>query len=149
VMGGDKSWGQMETAKIRILRGTSHAAEADRLATQLLAQARATWNKSVSKCEWEGFMEEPLRYAALAANEGHKDEAVRALQTAMRCGDLPFGFWPQLPWFKSLEGYAPYEALLKERAARIERVRAELTKLEATAGARMPASTQPQGRGVR
>ena len=94
-------------------------------------------------------MSAPMRYAALAANEGHKDEVVQAMQTAMRCGDLPFGFWPQLPWFKSLEGYAPYEALLKERAARIERVRAELTKLEATAGARMPASTQPQGRGVR
>jgi TolB-like protein len=138
VMGGDTSWGQMETAKIRILRGTGRAAEAGRLATQLLAQMRPTWKKSVSKCEWEGFMDEPLRYAALAANEGHKDEAVQALQTAMHCGDLPFGFWPQLPWFKSLEGYAPYEALLKERAARIERIRGELAALEATAGDRLP-----------
>jgi tetratricopeptide (TPR) repeat protein len=138
VMGGDTDWGQMETAKVRILRGTGRGAEANRLAALLLANMRAQWQKSTAKCDWEDFMSAPMRYAALAANEGHKDEVVQALQTAMRCGDLPFGFWPQLPWFKSLEGYAPYEALLKERAARIERIRGELATLEATAGDRLP-----------
>ena len=41
-----------------------------------------------------------MRYASLAANEGFKDEAVDALAGAMRCGDLPPAFQPQLPWFK-------------------------------------------------
>lgn len=55
------------------------------------------------------------------------------LELALRCGDLPFGFWPQLPWFRQLEGYAPYDALLREREARIVQLRGELLRLETDA----------------
>jgi hypothetical protein len=73
-----------------------------------------------------------VRYASLAANEGLQAEAVRALRAAMRCADLPYGFWPQLPWFRSLEGYAPYDELLRERERRVARLRTELLALEAS-----------------
>jgi TolB-like protein/tetratricopeptide (TPR) repeat protein len=138
VLGGDTNWGQMETIKLLIYRGTGRKVEADRLASQWLPQMRAQWRKSQKTCDWDGFMSAPMRYAALAASEGLRDEAVKALQTAMRCGDLPFGFFPQLPWFKNLEGYAPYDALLQQRAARVEGIRVELDRLQASAGARMP-----------
>jgi hypothetical protein len=41
---------------------------------------------------------------------------------------------PQLPWFRAMDGYAPYEALKREREARIERIRPELERIEAEAG---------------
>jgi hypothetical protein len=51
----------------------------------------------------------------------------------MLCGDLPYGFWPHLAWFKSLEGDAPYDELLRERSQRVEELRAELLAMEAEA----------------
>ncbi|HSN72715.1 MAG TPA: hypothetical protein VLT59_14460 [Steroidobacteraceae bacterium] len=60
-----------------------------------------------------------------------KPEAVEALNGAMGCGILPYAFQPQLPWFRSLEGYAPYDELLRERATRVETIRAELLAVEA------------------
>ena len=50
--------------------------------------------------------------------------------SSSRCADLPFGFWPQLPWFRQLEGYAPYDALLREREARIVQLRGELLAID-------------------
>jgi hypothetical protein len=70
-------------------------------------------------------------YASLAAHEGLKDEAVDALRGALRCGDLPWAFEPGLPWFRSLEGYPPYDELLRERERRVARIRAELDQLDA------------------
>jgi tetratricopeptide (TPR) repeat protein len=145
VLGGDTHWGQMETAQVRIYRNTGRRADADRLVSSLLPRLQAEWRRAEKTCDWDGFMSEPLRYAALAASEGRREAAVEALQTAMRCGDLPFGFFPQLPWFRSLEGYAPYDALVEERAARVERIRAELTQLEAIAGRRSPGLMQSPG----
>jgi hypothetical protein len=71
--------------------------------------------------------------AALAANEGHRDEAVELLRRAMDQADLPFFFRPSLPWFRSLEGHPGYDALLAERSARVERLRGEMQALEANA----------------
>jgi hypothetical protein len=53
---------------------------------------------------------------------------------AQRCGELPPGFMPQLPWFRALDGYASYEALKREREARIARIRPELERIEAESG---------------
>ena len=130
-LGGDAHWGLMETAQVRIYRGTGRAEMARRFARERLDQLREEWRAADKKCDWTGWMQAPMRYASLAANEGLKEEAVRALQAAMRCGELPYGFFPQLPWFRSLEGYAPYDELLRERARRIERIRTELLQLEA------------------
>ena len=131
-LGGDAHWGLMETAQVRIYRGTGRTEMAQRFARERLHQLREEWRAADKKCDWTGWMQAPMRYASLAANEGLKEEAVRALQAAMRCGDMPFGFWPQLPWFRSLEGYAPYDELLRERARRTERIRNELLQLEVT-----------------
>ena len=130
-LGHDAWWGLMETAQVRIYRGSGRAEMARRFASERLDRLREEWRTADKKCDWVGWMQAPMRYASLAANEGLKEEAVRALQAAMRCGELPFGFFPQLPWFRSLEGYAPYDELLRERARRIERIRTELLQLEA------------------
>ena len=140
MLGGDMHWGLMETAKVRILRGDGRAQDARRFAQQSLEQMRAEWRNARTDCDWEGWMMAPMRYASLAANEGLKEEAVAALRNAMRCGDLPYGFWPQLPWFRSLEGYAPYDALLRERATRVAQARDELERMEAAGGKRVTAA---------
>jgi TolB-like protein/tetratricopeptide (TPR) repeat protein len=134
VLGGDMRWGLMETAKVRILRGSGRAEDARRFAQQSLEQMRREWHTAHAQCDWDGWMMAPMRYPSLAANEGLKEEAVAALRNALRCGDLPYGFWPQLPWFRSLEGYAPYDALLRERATRVAQARDELERMQAAGG---------------
>ena len=135
VMGADAIYGLMETAQVRIYRETGRKAEADQLVADLLVRFR-TESKSVGDgCALEGdAYGNWMRYASLAANERLKDEAVVALRGAMRCGELPPVFLPQLPWFRELDGYAPYEELKRERETRIERIRAELFEIEAEAG---------------
>jgi len=135
VAGGDAAFGLMETAHVRIYRATGREEDAQRLAESVLGRLRAGLAAVGHACDWqEAAMETSwVRLASLAANEGLKDEAVAALQGAMRCGELPAAFQPQLPWFRALEGYPPYDELLRERARRIERIRAELLALEAGA----------------
>jgi hypothetical protein len=141
LMGGDASYGLLETAQVRILRATGRDADARRLLDEVLARLR-TARKSVGDgCEWPGMYPAWMRLASLAANEGLKDEAVDALLGAFRCGELPSAFQPQLPWFRAMEGYAPYDALLKERDRRIAKVRPELERLEQAASALAPASS--------
>jgi len=134
VLGGDRTWGLMDTVIVRIYRETGRSDEADSLASEALARLRPTPGADDETCAWSLWETGPVAYASLAAHEGRKEEAVRALELAMRCGDVPFGFWPQLPWFRQLEGFAPYEALLRERAARIARVRPELLRIEEESG---------------
>jgi len=134
-MGMDAVYGLMETAQVRIYRETGRGAEADRLATDLLGRLRAERRTVGEGCKledrrYQGWM----RHASLAANEGLKAEAVDALRGALRCGELPPSFLPQLPWFRALDGYAPYEELKREREARVERIRPELLWIEAEAG---------------
>jgi TolB-like protein/Tfp pilus assembly protein PilF len=131
-LGGDTMVGLLEPAVLRIYRETSREQEARRHADELLKGLRADRRAAGTGCDWSGWM----RYAGVAANEGLKDEAVDALRGAMRCGDLPYGFRPQLPWFRSLEGYAPYDELVRERERRVERIRTEMLRLEANAIAR-------------
>ena len=72
-----------------------------------------------------------LDLAALAANEGYKDEAVAALRTAFKLAHLVWGFDPQLPWFRSLEGHPGYAEVLAERQRRIDQARTEMRAIEA------------------
>ncbi len=130
VMGGDASYGLMETAQVRIYRATGRQADARRRVDQLLTALRAARRAVGDGCEWTSMPAAWMRYASLAANEGLKDEAVDALQGALRCGDLPPGFQPQLPWFRNLEGYPPYDTLVRERERRVEDIKAELLRLE-------------------
>jgi TolB-like protein len=119
--------GLRDAARLRIYRGTGRTREADQLARELLTRFRVERRAAGNGCRWDGW----LPYASIAAMEGHRDEAVDALKGAMHCGDLPYGFQPAFPWFKSLEGYAPYDALVRERARRVEEIRPSLLKLEA------------------
>jgi hypothetical protein len=63
---------------------------------------------------------------------------IKVLEGGVRCGDLPFGFWPQLPWFQGMVGYSPYDELVQERDRRLEQIPAELIALEADGGAPGP-----------
>jgi TolB-like protein len=114
---------QLLPAMLRIYRATGRGTEASTLAQERLAQLR----------------EDPLSrldLAALAANEGLKDEAVEALTALFdQCPPCPLVnlFHPSLPWFKSLEGHAAYDRLLAERRRRIGKAHAEMLQLEATA----------------
>ena len=135
VMGGDAFYGLSETAQLRILRATGRAGEADRLVAEWLSTLRTKRVEVGSSCLLKGrTYEQWMRHASLAANEGLKDEAVDALAGAQRCGDLPPGFLAQLPWFKALDGYPPYEKIKSERARRIERIRPELIRIETESG---------------
>jgi hypothetical protein len=135
VMGGDAYYGLMETAQARIYRATGRDDAAGRLVGELMPRMRAEARAVGTGCKLEGRLYDGwMRYASLAANEGLKDEAVGALKGAMRCGDLPPAFQPQLPWFRQLDGYAPYEAVKRERERRIERISAELIKIETESG---------------
>ena len=108
VMGGDAYYGQMETAQLRIQRATGRAGAAESLVAELLSKLRAERKEVGTGCLLRGRTYDMwMRHASLAANEGYKDEAVDALAGAQRCGDLPPGFLPQLPWFKALDGYPP------------------------------------------
>jgi TolB-like protein len=68
--------------------------------------------------------------AALAANEGYKDEAVRALHTSVERNPLEFAFDPRLPWFRNLEGHPGYADYLAERQRRMEQARAEMESIQ-------------------
>jgi hypothetical protein len=140
VLGGDARQGMIEAAEIRILRQTGRSAEADRLARTLLNDLRKRRASARARC-WAPDEDDTLRFAALAAGEGLNDEAVAALRDALRCGDLPFGFEPELPWFKALEGHPDYDALLQERARRVAQARRDMLVLEAGA-ADQPAKVQ-------
>ena len=135
VLGIDTTYGLMDTAMVRIYRATGREAAARQLAQERLQALRAQRRAAGTTCAMSIFVQGNrgtwLQYASLAANEGLKDEAVDALQGALRCGELPSAFEPGLPWFRSLEGHPPYDELLRERARRVTRIRSTLEQLEA------------------
>jgi adenylate cyclase len=122
----DADWGQMDAARIWMMRSTGREEQARELVDDLLPGLRAQRTADAGSCRWMGW----LRWAAVAASAGLKPEAVEALAGAMDCGILPYAFQPSLPWFRSLEGYARYDGLLRERAHRVEAIGAELLALE-------------------
>ncbi len=134
-LGTDTTYGLMDTVRVRIYRATGRDNEARQLAEVRLQALRKQRRNSGTNCAMSVFGEGSrgtwLEYASLAAQEGLKDEAVDALRGALRCGDLPWAFEPGLPWFRSLEGYPPYDELLRERERRVERIRATLEQLDA------------------
>jgi hypothetical protein len=115
---------QLLPAVLRIYRATGRGKEADAMAEHYLKMLR-----SASLTDWDPSLD----LAALAANEGRKDEAVRVLKSAFDRYPLVFGFYPQLPWFRSLEGHPGYQQILAERKRRIEKAHAEMLQIEATA----------------
>ena len=116
-------------AMLRTYRATGRAAAADALAARYLGKYRAEKPRKPDEQQYDW-----VGYAALAASEGRKDEAVDALRQAMRWADVPVGFVPQLPWFRTLEGYAPYDAIVREHAARVARIRQQMLALAASVG---------------
>jgi hypothetical protein len=113
-------------ALLRTYRATGRVDEAQSLAARYLASLRS---KALNDQVDSHFR--ALDLAALAANEGYKDEAVAALRTAFEIAHLVWFFDPQLPWFRSLEGHPGYAEILTERQRRIDRARTEMIAIEA------------------
>jgi hypothetical protein len=124
-------------ALLRTYRATGRGTEADELARRFLAKYRAGRPPNPDEREY-GYW---VRDAALAANEGLRDEAVRCLQQAMNWYDTPVGFVPSLPWFRSLEGHSGYDALRQELARRVSKAREAMLALDASL---LPSAKQPQ-----
>jgi TolB-like protein/Flp pilus assembly protein TadD len=116
---------QLLPAILRIYRATGRGKEADTMAQHYFEMLRG--NPDVA-----------FDLAALAANEGHRDEAVRALKEAFEQAPLIIFFQPALPWFRSLEGHPGYEEILAERSRRIEKAHAEMLRIEAAASTTTP-----------
>jgi tetratricopeptide (TPR) repeat protein len=112
--------GQLLPAVLRIYRATGRHKEADQMAQRYFKIFR-------------GDPQAAIDLAALAANEGDKSEAVRALKSEFDRAPLVFMFHPQLLWFRSLEGFAAYDQLLAERKRRVDQAHAEMRQLEANA----------------
>jgi serine/threonine-protein kinase len=74
--------------------------------------------------------------AGIATAEGKRALAVRHLQAAMKQVPLPDLFYPQLPWFKSLEGEPGYAEVVAEVERRRTEIRAGIAALESGTGAR-------------
>jgi adenylate cyclase len=115
-------------ALLRTWRATGRSAEADRLARDTLVRYRRERPRDPRAAPYDLW----VRDAALAANEGLKDEAVELLQQAMLAADVPMDFAPELPWFRSLEGHPKYDALLRELRARIAHAREGMLALDAS-----------------
>ena len=62
-----------------------------------------------------------------------KDEAVATLTALFEQYPLVEWFFPQLPWFRSLEGHPGYDQLMAERKRRVDKAHAEMLQLEASA----------------
>jgi hypothetical protein len=114
---------QLLPAMLRIYRATGRSAQANALAQQYLTRLRRPDENPFSR----------LDLAALAANEGLKDEAVATLTGLFEQYPLVDFFYPQLPWFRNLEGHPGYDQLMTERRRRIDKAHAEMVQLEANA----------------
>jgi hypothetical protein len=118
-------------AMLRVYRATGRAQEADELASRYLAEWRALYAQDPEGDNWA-----LSDLAALAANEGHRDEAIGVLEQMMRLSHLPPGFRPMLPWYRSLEGHPRYDTILRELAARVEKSRVALAEFEQASAAK-------------
>jgi hypothetical protein len=115
-------------ALLRTYRATGRSKEADELARKYLARYRAQQPRDPDTEPYELW----IRDAALAANEGLQDEAVKYLRQAMNWSETPIGFVPSLPWFRSLEGHPGYDGLRRELEQRVARARTRMLELDAT-----------------
>jgi hypothetical protein len=73
--------------------------------------------------------------AGIATAEGKRALAVRHLQAAMKQVPLPDLFYPQLPWFKSLEGEPGYAEVVAELESRKAGMRAQIAALDSASPA--------------
>lgn len=117
-------------AMLRVHRATGRGAEADALAKRYLDLWRA---KRASGSQSNSITTD---LAALAANEGFRDEAVELLQQDMRINRVAPLFRPALPWFRSLEGHPGYDELVREKTERLAAFRQEMMEIEAQQAAR-------------
>jgi TolB-like protein len=139
LIGGDPDWGfgLKNAAKVLTLRATDRTAEATALARERIEALQKERREYDDSCAWDGRM----ALASLLAVVDRRDEAVEELKSALRCGELPYGFQPQLPWFRLLDGLPAYDDLKRERERRIDRLRGELIEMERAAGLAPPPTT--------
>jgi len=114
-------------ALLRTYRAMGRTDEAQSLATRCLEVLRRRYEDE------EGTPRDTdtaFALAALAANEGYKDEAVRALDNNIERKPLEPFFDPRLPWYRNLAGHPGYADYLAERQRRMEQARAEMESIQ-------------------
>jgi len=114
-------------ALLRTYRAMGRTDEAQSLATRCLALLRAQYIEEEGTPRDSDTADE---LAALAANEGYKDEAVRALRTRAELVPLDMTFHRRLPWYRNLEGHPGYADYLAERQRRMVEARAEMESIQ-------------------
>ena len=114
-------------ALLRTYRAMGRTDEAQSLATRCLALLRGRYEDEKGTFR---DTDTAVGLAALSANEGYKDEAVRALHTSVERKPLEMNFHPQLPWYRNLEGHPGYAGYLAERQRRMEQARAEMETIQ-------------------
>jgi TolB-like protein len=75
----------------------------------------------------------PMLAAEVAIAAGDRAHAVRFLREAMKQLPIPDRFWPQLPWYGTLEGEPGYAELVGELRQRQANLRSEMAALDAAA----------------
>ena len=105
-----------------------HTAQGREAAARAVA---AQFKESLRKAQLTGTPNPSVNVlrAGIAAAEGERALAVRHLQAAMKQVPLPDLFYPQLPWFKSLEGEPGYAEVVAELERRKAEIRAQIAAL--------------------
>ena len=104
--------------------GREHEAQA------LLARFQERLRKKLGKRTPDAGQNVLLAEVAIAA--GQRAKAVRHLREAMKQVPVPDRFYPELPWFKSLEGEPGYAQVVQELEKRRAAIRAQIAALDAT-----------------
>ena len=111
---------QLLPAMLRIYRATGRGTEADALAQQYLTKLRRELRRDENPFS-------KLDLAALAANEGLKDEAVATLTALFEQYPLSSsGSSPAALVSGASKGHAGYDELMAERKRRVDKAHAEM-----------------------
>jgi serine/threonine-protein kinase len=114
-------------AVAHIYRVTGRAHEADELIARFRAQSRKDALPETADPSPNMLLVE------LAVAAGDRREAVRQLRELMQRLPLPDRFFPELPWYRGLEGEPGYDELVAELRLRRTNFRAEMAALDAAA----------------
>ncbi len=93
-------------ALVLVYRATGRDGEVPGMVKRYVAELRDVDDVGIAVAD--------VRAAAIDAVLGRREPAVKSLQKAMAKVPIPDQFYPQLPWFKSLEGTTGYAQVVAE-----------------------------------
>lgn len=112
-------------AVVRIYQATGRGDEARALVAHFQEQLRK------EKDAGRTAVEQRVLLAEVAMAAGQRAEAVRHLQAAMKLVPVPPRVFPQLPWYRDLEGAPGYSELVAELEQRRSAIRDQFAAIDA------------------